>query len=192
MATILVVDDDPDIRDLIQEILEGAGHDVTVAAEGQEALNKLKRRPYELIVLDIMMPTMNGYEVLEQIRAMPSRASTPVIVVTAKHDPTGVMREVKGGAIDHLAKPFLPEELEEVVARALEASQESVDERRRVLQTEAEIYGSMGARFPEAWAGLLAAERGDASRLDAALAYFEEQQASPYVQRCRALMQASA
>ena len=144
MATILVVDDDPDIRDLIQEILEGAGHDVTVAAEGQEALNKLKRRPYELIVLDIMMPTMNCYEVLEQIRAMPSRASTPVIVVTAKHDPTGVMREVKGGAIDHLAKPFLPEELEEVVARALEASQESVDERRRVLQTEAEIYGSMG------------------------------------------------
>jgi hypothetical protein len=56
----------------------------------------------------------------------------------------------------------------------------------------AEIYGGMGARFPEAWAGLLAAERGDTSRLDAALAYFEEQQATPYVQRCRALMQASA
>jgi hypothetical protein len=50
----------------------------------------------------------------------------------------------------------------------------------------------MGARFPEAWAALLAAERGDPSRLDAALAYFEEQQATPYVQRCRALMQASA
>ena len=50
----------------------------------------------------------------------------------------------------------------------------------------------MGARFPEAWAGLLAAERGDASRLEAALAYFEEQGATPYVQRCRALMQASA
>ena len=60
------------------------------------------------------------------------------------------------------------------------------------LVRASEIYGSMGARFAEAWAGLLAAERGDASRLDAALAYFEEQQASPYVQRCRALMQASA
>ena len=56
----------------------------------------------------------------------------------------------------------------------------------------AELYGSIGARFPEAWAALLAAERGDASRLEAALAYFEEQQATPYVQRCRALMQASA
>ncbi|MGZ4332913.1 MAG: AAA family ATPase [Gaiellaceae bacterium] len=60
------------------------------------------------------------------------------------------------------------------------------------LVRAAEIYGGMGARFPEAWAGLLAAERGDTSRLEAALAYFEEQQATPYVQRCRALMQASA
>src|SRR5438874_5718497 len=141
MATILVVDDDNDIRTFIETVLEAAGHEVTLAASGQEALNKLKRRPYELVVLDIMMPTMSGYEVLEQIRAMPSRAQTPVIVVTAKHDPSGVMREVKGGAIDHLAKPFLPEELEEVVDRALEASQESVDERRRVLRTEAEIRG---------------------------------------------------
>ena len=60
------------------------------------------------------------------------------------------------------------------------------------LMRASEIYGSMGARFPEAWAALLAAERGDTSRLDAALAYFEEQQATPYVQRCRALLQASA
>jgi tetratricopeptide (TPR) repeat protein len=62
----------------------------------------------------------------------------------------------------------------------------------RELARASELYGSMGARFPEAWAALLAAERGDPSRLDAALAYFEEQQATPYVQRCRALMQASA
>jgi tetratricopeptide (TPR) repeat protein len=55
-----------------------------------------------------------------------------------------------------------------------------------------EIYGRIGARFPEAWAGLLAGERGDTSRLDAALAYFEEQRATSYVQRCRALLQASA
>jgi len=143
MATILVVDDDADIRTLIQAVLETSGHEIMLASSGQEALNKLKRRPYDLVVLDIMMPTMSGYEVLEQIRAMPSRAETPVIVVTAKHDPTGVMREVKGGAIDHLAKPFLPEELEEVVERALSGTQESTDERRRVLQTEAEIYGSM-------------------------------------------------
>jgi tetratricopeptide (TPR) repeat protein len=60
------------------------------------------------------------------------------------------------------------------------------------LSRAAEIYGTIGARFPEAWAALLAAERGDTSRLDGALAYFEEQRATPYVQRCRALLQASA
>jgi hypothetical protein len=60
------------------------------------------------------------------------------------------------------------------------------------LVRASEIYGSLGARFVEAWAALLAAERGDTSRLDAALAYFEEQRATPYVQRCRALLQASA
>jgi tetratricopeptide (TPR) repeat protein len=60
------------------------------------------------------------------------------------------------------------------------------------LVRASEIYGSMGARFPEAWASLLAAERGDTSLLESALAYFDEQQATPYIQRCRALMQASA
>jgi CheY-like chemotaxis protein len=150
MASILVVDDDADIRALIEAVLETDGHEITLAADGKEALNKLKRRPYDLVLLDIMMPTMSGYEVLEQIRAMPSRASTPVVVVTAKHDPTGVMREVQGGALDHIAKPFLPEELEEVVARALDANQEPSDERRRMLQTEAEIYGSMNDLFDDA------------------------------------------
>jgi hypothetical protein len=56
----------------------------------------------------------------------------------------------------------------------------------------AELYGGMGARYAEAWAALLAAEGGDTSRLESALAYFEEQRATPYVQRCHALMQASA
>src|SRR5262249_57486869 len=60
------------------------------------------------------------------------------------------------------------------------------------LLRASEIYGQIGARFAEAWAGLLAAEHGDTGRLDAALAYFEEQRATPYAERCRALLQASA
>jgi hypothetical protein len=60
------------------------------------------------------------------------------------------------------------------------------------LVRASEIYGSFGARLLQAWAALLGAERGDTTRLDAALAYFEEQRATPYVQRCRALLQASA
>ncbi|MGZ4105240.1 MAG: response regulator [Actinomycetota bacterium] len=150
MASILVVDDDDDIRALIQTVLETEGHAVTLASEGQEGLNKIRRKQFDLVILDIMMPAMSGYEVLEQIREIPSRAETPVIVVTAKHDPSGVLREVKGGAVDHLAKPFLPEELEEAVRRALGGSPESTEERRRALRTEAEVYGSMADLFDDA------------------------------------------
>jgi len=143
MASILVVDDDADIRTLIETVLEPYGHEIATASGGQEAINKLKRKPYDLVILDIMMPGLSGYEVLEQIRAMPSRAETPVIVVTAKHDPAGLSREIKGGAVDHIAKPFMPEELEEVVQRALAPSVEGVSERRRMLTTEADTYGSI-------------------------------------------------
>jgi hypothetical protein len=60
------------------------------------------------------------------------------------------------------------------------------------LAGASELYGRIGSRFPEAWSALVGAERGDTSRLDSALAYFEEQRATPYVERCRALLQASA
>jgi CheY-like chemotaxis protein len=143
MASILVVDDDPDIRTLIETVLEPYGHEISTAPGGQEAINKIRRKPYDLVILDIMMPGLSGYDVLEQIRAMPSRAETPVIVVTAKHDPDGLMREIKGGAVDHIAKPFMPEELEEVVQRALTPTEEGTEERRRMLSTEADTYGSI-------------------------------------------------
>src|SRR5437867_6142450 len=108
MAKILVVDDEPDMRTVVFHTLRTAGHAVSEAADGEEALRKLKRTPFDLVVLDIMMPRMSGYEVLEKIRALPSRAETPVVVVTAKHDPQGVIREVSSGIADHIAKPFLP------------------------------------------------------------------------------------
>jgi CheY-like chemotaxis protein len=143
MALILTVDDEPDVLTLIETTLEMAGHDVVTATNGEEALTKVRKRAFDLIILDIMMPKLSGYEVLDQIREMPSRADTPVIVVTAKHDPEGVAREVKGGAVDHLAKPFLPTELLEAVARALEGDVAATEERRRVLSHEADVYGSM-------------------------------------------------
>ena len=113
----MIVDDEPDARTVLYHTLRGAGHTIAEAATGEEALKKLKRTKFDLVLLDIMMPRMSGYEVLEKIRAMPSRATTPVIVVTARHDPQGVRREVEGGATDHIAKPFLPSELEDVVKR---------------------------------------------------------------------------
>lgn len=143
MASILVVDDERDIQTLMATTLEVAGHNVVVASNGEEALAKLRKRRYDAVVLDIMMPLMNGYQVLEQIRSIPSRADTPVVVVTAKHDPDGLAKEVAFGIVDHVAKPFFPEELETAVERAVGSSEEAVDERRRVLTNDAEVYGSI-------------------------------------------------
>ncbi len=144
MAKVLIVDDEPDARTVLFHTLRGAGHNVIEAADGDEALKKLKRTRFDLVVLDIMMPRMSGYDVLDKIRAMPSRADTPVIVVTAKHDPEGVQREVEGGATDHIAKPFLPSELEAVVGRVLKAGKKAVAARRDELARKAGLYGAVG------------------------------------------------
>lgn len=149
MATILAVDDDADIRAVLKTSLELAGHEAVVAASGKEALAKLKKRAFDLVLLDIMMPEMSGYEVLEAIRAIPSRADTRVVVVTAKHDPPGLNVEVELGVIDHLVKPFMPSELEAVVRRALEGSPEEHQERRRMLAADADLYGSIGDLFED-------------------------------------------
>lgn len=143
MATILVVDDERHIREMITAALEVAGHEVVIADDGEHALRKLKRRNYELVLLDIMMPKLDGYEVLEQLRRMPSRDGTRVIVLTAKHDPAGLTREIQAGAVDHLTKPFLPSELEAAIDRALGDATHVQDERRRILRSDAEMYGAL-------------------------------------------------
>ena len=128
---------------MIFHALHEAGYAVAEAANGEEALAKLKRTKFDLILLDIMMPRMSGYEVLNQIRAMPKHAETPVIVITAKHDPQGVMREVSSGATDHLAKPFLPSELEATVERALKGTRHEVEMGRKTLERSADLYTSI-------------------------------------------------
>jgi CheY-like chemotaxis protein len=143
VAKILIVDDEPDARTVLFHTLRGAGHTVTEAEDGEAALKKLKRTRFDLVLLDIMMPRMSGYEVLEKIRAMPSRADTPVVVVTAKHDPEGLKREVVGGVTDHIAKPFLPSELEIVVEKVLKTGRKGVEERRKKLARHADVYGAV-------------------------------------------------
>jgi len=128
---------------VIYHSLRTAGYSVTEAADGEEALRKLKRTRFDLVVLDIMMPRMSGYEVLDKIREMPARSDTPVVVVTAKHDPEGVMREVASGAAEHIAKPFLPSELEAVVERVLKGSKHEVERGRRTLERSADLYGAV-------------------------------------------------
>lgn len=144
MSRILIVDDEAPIRALMRATLTMAGHEVKEAAGGEEALEKIKKEEFDLVVLDIMMPVTDGYEVLERIKAIPSRAMLPVIVVTAKtYESEGIMREMTAGAIDHLAKPFDPEDLEIAVVRALTATDDQLEVKRGMMSRGATLYSAV-------------------------------------------------
>ena len=144
MSKILIVDDEAPIRALMRATLTMAGHTVAEAGGGEEALEKIKKQNFDLVVLDIMMPVTDGYEVLERIKAIPSRASIPVIVVTAKtYESEGIMREMTAGAIDHLTKPFDPEDLEIAVSRALNADEDALERKRAMRSRGANLYGTV-------------------------------------------------
>ena len=108
---ILVVDDDRNLRKIIQTNLELAGYDVTTAANGEEALRVLDSMQPDLIVLDVMMPLMDGYEVARRIRRHPANTHVPIIMLTAKSEVEDKLAGFEAGADDYITKPFGPQEL---------------------------------------------------------------------------------
>ena len=111
---ILVVEDEPDLRSLYRENLGEGGHEVVTAANGAEGLGVVAREQPDLVVLDLMMPVMDGYEFLEHLRRMPGRERTPTVVVSAVA--TGRYSR-KLGATGFVSKPFDAGELLSVVER---------------------------------------------------------------------------
>lgn len=122
---ILVVDDEPGVRDLISDALNLVGLSSITAAHGMEALTRLRDNQVDLMILDINMPTMDGYEVLERMRDQGSR--TPVIVLTARLDREDTKRAFQLGADDFVRKPFGIEELTLRVNAILRRSQPQVE-----------------------------------------------------------------
>jgi DNA-binding response OmpR family regulator len=117
---ILVVEDDAGIRDLIRTRLNAAGYDTHIAKDGVEAMNRIGELRPNGVVLDINMPNMDGFSVLQAMRDSPSRRPcAPVLVLTARHDATDVRRAVSLGAKDYLTKPFNDSQLLARVARLL-------------------------------------------------------------------------
>ncbi|MCI0570495.1 MAG: response regulator [Myxococcaceae bacterium] len=102
--TVLVVDDDPDILDALSEILEGEGFAVRRAKNGKEALERLAPDPPQLVLLDLMMPVMDGWEFAQRMRDVPEAIGVPIIVLSADRNVGPKAREI--GAVGHLAKPF--------------------------------------------------------------------------------------
>jgi CheY-like chemotaxis protein len=109
--TIMVVDDNPDIITIVKTILEGKGYSVFSASSGAELLNMLKVQNPDLIILDIMMPEMDGLEVLSRLKAMSDTATIPVILLTAKVQYEDVLGGYKLGADYYITKPFTSTQL---------------------------------------------------------------------------------
>jgi CheY-like chemotaxis protein len=110
-ATVLVVDDNEDNVNIISSILLGRGFELRVARDGESALRAVRERAPDLILLDIMMPGMNGLEVLDHLKADPRTASVPVIMVTARAADDDVLAGYKSGAEYYLTKPFTRRQL---------------------------------------------------------------------------------
>jgi len=109
---VLVVDDEPHIGRIIQLKLEQGPYEVQVAHDGRAALERLRTSaPVDLIVLDLMMPHASGLEVLEEVRRLPHRRATPVIVLTARGQEADRAEAARLGASDFLTKPFSPKKL---------------------------------------------------------------------------------
>src|SRR5690348_14717189 len=111
MQKVLVVDDDPGIRDVVCFALQKAGFTTLVAADGEQALARFAADPPALVVLDILMPELDGVEVCKRLRADPKGRATPIVFLSSKDDEVDRIVGLEVGGDDYVAKPFSPREL---------------------------------------------------------------------------------
>ncbi len=134
IARVLVVDDEPPIRRFLRTSLTPQGYDVLEAQDGTEALDTIKRNAVDVVVLDLGLPNMHGFDVIERIRA--SKSAVPIIVLSSRADEAGKVKALDLGADDYVTKPFGMDELLARIRTAL---------RHRVQQEGAEPVFRNGA-----------------------------------------------
>lgn len=118
-ATILSVDDERDVTELVHFHLTKAGYSVLTAASGREALDKIEQQRPDLILLDLMLPDIDGFGVCEILRRQPVTATIPIVILTAWATRDAQHFGLELGALDYMTKPFSPKELVERVRRLL-------------------------------------------------------------------------
>jgi two-component system chemotaxis response regulator CheY len=119
MANILAVDDSASMRQMVSFTLKGAGHNVTEAADGQEALNLAKSNQYDLVLSDVNMPNMDGIALTKELRTLPDFKFTPILILTTE---AGMNKKQDGkaaGATGWIVKPFNPEQLLATITKVL-------------------------------------------------------------------------
>jgi len=123
MAKILIVDDDPDMRPLIRLTLAKLGYQPSLAANGTEGLKLAESEPFDLMVLDLMMPDIDGYEVMRRLRSNPSTRHMPIIVLTARTQAADYDSAIESGADAYLPKPFDPDALHRKIGELLKRAE---------------------------------------------------------------------
>lgn len=137
MARILIIEDEPDIQTILRYNLEKDGHQVVVVANGDDGLHEARRHPYDLVLLDLMLPDRDGLEICRQLRSRDATAQIPIIMVTAKGDESDVVVGLGIGADDYVTKPFRVKELmARVKARLLRARESAVEAERKRIEVD--------------------------------------------------------
>jgi len=116
---ILIADDSPNIREVLQMSLETLGYEVLLAEDGDQALQKIYRDTPDLLILDVMMPKQNGFQICRKVKADPDRCATPVILLTAKTQREDIYWGKDCGADEYVTKPFSAKELEGTIEKLL-------------------------------------------------------------------------
>jgi DNA-binding response OmpR family regulator len=117
--TVLVVEDDRVIATLVQHLLERRGYAVEVVPDGRAAVDRLASDPPGLVVLDVMLPFVDGFELIERIRGTASWRDVPIVMLTVRSQERHVVRALEAGANDYMIKPFKPGELAARIRRFL-------------------------------------------------------------------------
>jgi DNA-binding response OmpR family regulator len=147
MAKILVVDDDENIRRLVSFTLTDLGHEVIEAANGNEAVAAVRDHEPVLMVLDVMMPGMDGFAVLKELRRAGMKGKTRVVMLTAKTQETDFAAGYNLGADDYLTKPFDPDELALQVTETLMLSPEQLQRKKEEEIERATLLSRIESAF---------------------------------------------
>lgn len=115
---ILAVDDEPDVLLIVRTALQSEGFEVSTASNGPDALESARENPPDLVILDVMMPGMSGFEVLAELKSDEGTAEIPVIMLTGLSDRTKIQEAITGGVTYYVVKPF---EFEDLIAKVNEA-----------------------------------------------------------------------
>ena len=146
-STVLIVDDEYSGRETLQSVLEGEGYELIMAENGLQAIEKAKAYQPDVILLDVMMPGMTGFEVCERIRSDPQVAEIPIIILTALDDRDSLLTGLKSGADDFISKPFDRFELRArlIGITRLNRFHKLVDEREKLQQAHQHLLDAYDA-----------------------------------------------